>query len=343
MSKITQEIILSKLAKIKTADKKKKLISSNELSSITIKDNDVSFIIEVINKEDLQSYQKIKEKCEKLISKIDGVEKVTGIITLENNQQRNIQPNTKPTINSPAFANIKQVIAVASGKGGVGKSTISVSIALALARTGKKIGIIDADIYGPSIAKMMGTNNEPEFENQKIIPPIAFGVKCASMGMLLQDDSAAIWRAPMAIKALNQLINGTNWGELDYLIIDMPPGTGDIQLSIASKFKPDGAVIISTPQEVALLDAQKAITMFQKVEVPIIGIIENMSYFKDESGNKNYIFGKGNTENIAKEFNISLMAKIPLLNEISAQLDKGNADNALAEISEIMDDICKEL
>ena len=218
---------------------------------------------------------------------------------------------------------IKNIIVVGSGKGGVGKSTVTVNLAISLAKKNLNIGLLDADIYGPSIPKMLGIKEKPGVtENKKIIPYLKYGIKSISIGNMIPDNGAVIWRGAMASSAIKQLFNDVDWGDLDYLLVDLPPGTGDIQLSLCQSFTLKGAVIVSTPQEISLIDVRKSINMFKKVNVPIIGIIQNMSFFESE-GHKNYIFGKDGVSSEAKKQNLNLLGEIPILTKISESGDKG--------------------
>ena len=217
---------------------------------------------------------------------------------------------------------IKNIIVVASGKGGVGKSTISVNLATSLSKKNYNIGLLDADIYGPSIPKMLGIQGKPEVSKKKILPYDKFGLKSMSIGNMIPQDGSVIWRGAMASNAIRQLINDVEWGDLDYLFIDLPPGTGDIQLSLCQSFSIAGAVIVSTPQEISLLDVRKAINMFNKVNVEIVGMIQNMSYFENE-GDKNYIFGKDGVKEESKKLNYNFLGEVPILKEISSSCDLG--------------------
>ncbi len=222
---------------------------------------------------------------------------------------------------------VKNIIAVASGKGGVGKSTTSVNLALALAKDGAKVGLLDADIYGPSQQLMLGVaaDQRPEQQDQQYLLPIeAHGLKTMSMGYLVTDKTPMVWRGPMAGGALNQLLAQTWWGELDYLIIDMPPGTGDIQLTLSQKAAVAGAVIVTTPQDIALLDAQKGIEMFSKVDVPVLGVVENMAvHICSECGHKESIFGSGGGQRIAEDYKVPLLGALPISLKIREQSDAG--------------------
>ena len=217
---------------------------------------------------------------------------------------------------------IKNIIVVASGKGGVGKSTISVNLATSLSKKNYNIGLLDADIYGPSIPKMLGIQGKPEVSKKKILPYDKFGLKSMSIGNMIPQDGSVIWRGAMASNAIRQLINDVEWGDLDYLFIDLPPGTGDIQLSLCQSFSIAGAVIVSTPQEISLLDVRKAINMFNKVNVEIVGMIQNMSYFEND-GDKNYIFGKDGVKEESKKLNYNFLGEVPILKEISSSCDLG--------------------
>ncbi len=219
---------------------------------------------------------------------------------------------------------IKNIIAVGSGKGGVGKSTTAVNLALALQREGARVGILDADIYGPSIPKMLGVSGQPDTDGKKIIPKTAYGLQVMSIGFLVDEETPMIWRGPMVTSALQQLLGETLWGPLDYLIIDLPPGTGDIQLTLAQKIPVAGAVIVTTPQDIALLDARKALHMFRKVDVPVLGVVENMStHVCTECGHEEAIFGDGGGQQMAEDFDIPLLGQLPLAMEIRAALDDG--------------------
>jgi ATP-binding protein involved in chromosome partitioning len=222
---------------------------------------------------------------------------------------------------------VKHIIAVASGKGGVGKSTTSVNLALALAKQGAKVGMVDADVYGPSLPMMLGVSDgtRPEVFEQKFFVPVeAQGIKSMSMGYLATEQTPMVWRGPMASGALLQILTQTLWGDLDYLVVDMPPGTGDIQLTLAQKAQLSGAVIVTTPQDIALLDARKAIEMFRKVNIPILGIVENMAVHScSQCGHQEHIFGEGGGERVAAEYGTEVLGALPLSLDIREQSDSG--------------------
>ena len=228
--------------------------------------------------------------------------------------------------------NVKNVIAVASGKGGVGKSTTAVNLALALTAEGAKVGILDADIYGPSQPRMLGVEGRPESKDGKSLEPmVSHGIQAMSIGFLIEEETPMIWRGPMVTQALEQLLNDTNWTDLDYLIIDLPPGTGDTQLTLAQKVPVSGAVIVTTPQDIALLDARKGLKMFEKVEVPVLGIVENMStHVCSNCGHEEHIFGKGGGAEMSEQYDVDLLGSLPLDIRIREETD-GGAPTVAAE------------
>jgi ATP-binding protein involved in chromosome partitioning len=225
----------------------------------------------------------------------------------------------------PALEGVKNIIAVASGKGGVGKSTTSVNLALALAAEGATVGILDADIYGPSQPRMLGTTQRPESADGKSIEPIeSFGIQSMSIGFLIDEEEPMIWRGPMVTQALQQMLGDTNWRELDYLVIDLPPGTGDIQLTLSQKVPVSGAVIVTTPQDISLLDARKAYKMFEKVKVPVLGVVENMStHICSQCGHEEHIFGTGGGEKMASDYGLNMLGALPLNIRIREDADGG--------------------
>lgn len=232
---------------------------------------------------------------------------------------------------------VKHILVVASGKGGVGKSTTAVNVGVALAEKGKyRVGILDADIYGPNQPQMLGVHEKPTSKDGRLEPVYAHGLQSMSIGYLIDANTPMVWRGPMVTRALQQLLQDTHWDHLDYLIIDLPPGTGDIQLSLAQKFPLSGAILVTTPQEIALLDVRKAIAMFNKVNVPLLGVVENMaSYICEHCGHKTAIFGEGGGQRIAKEYNIPLLGLVPLDSRIREQADKGKPIFLLDPLSTI--------
>jgi ATP-binding protein involved in chromosome partitioning len=255
------------------------------------------------------------------------------------------------------LAGVSYTIAVASGKGGVGKSTVAVNIAAALVKEGYKTGLIDADIYGPSIPMMLGVNEKPKIvkmENKnRLLPIMKYSIKLMSIGFLIDSKEAAVWRGPMASAALKQFMTDVEWGKLDYLIFDMPPGTGDIQLTLTQAIPLTGAVVETTPQDISLIDARKGAKMFEKVNVPVLGIIENMSFYANSDGSKEYIFGQGGGEKLSKELGIDFLGGIPLNTNIRIAGDEGNpivlkspdseAAKEFVKTAQKLDDVVKNL
>jgi len=293
------------------------LVSAKSVKEITIQDSDVSVKIELGYP--AKSYlRECQSGIEELLKTLPGIGKVTVDVDfkiISHSVQQTLQP----------IANVKNIIAVASGKGGVGKSTTSVNLALALAKEGANVGILDADIYGPSIPTMLGLSGYPESDDNKTMnPKVSFGVQTISIGYLIDEDQPMIWRGPMVTNALQQLLKDTNWDNLDYLIVDLPPGTGDIQLTLSQQIPVTGAVIVTTPQDIALIDAQRGLGMFEKVNVPVLGIIENMSmHICSNCGHEEAIFGQGGGEAMAKKNNIELLGSLPLDINIRKFADSG--------------------
>jgi ATP-binding protein involved in chromosome partitioning len=258
----------------------------------------------VLTTADPKTAEQIKTEAESVLRNLNGLQEVAVQIQVQAAATATIQPELK---------GIKYSIAVASGKGGVGKSTVSVNLALALSQSGLQVGLLDCDIYGPSIPLMMNVKTPPTATEDKIIPITSYGVRLMSMGFLVDPSSPVIWRGPMVTRTIQQFIHNVEWGDLDFLIIDLPPGTGDAQLTLSQTIPLKGAVMVTTPQEVALIDVRKAVAMFQKVNVPILGIVENMSYFLCPSDNKRYdIFGTGGGKREADRLGVPLLGQIPI-------------------------------
>ena len=282
--------------------------------TVTSKNGNVNISI-IANKKKESEYNEIAEKIKNELLQLDNIFSVNVILTSEH-EAKEEQNRFK--------INAKNIIAIASGKGGVGKSTFAVNFASALSKLNNRVGILDADIYGPSIPRMMGLSSKPKIVNNKMIPLINYGIKCMSIGFLVDSETPAIWRGPMVMKALEQMYNGVEWGNLDYLVIDLPPGTGDAQLTLAQSSKLTGSIIVSTPQDVALIDARKGINMFKKVGVEILGIVENMSYFIcDSCKTKHEIFAHGGVKKEAEKFKINFLEELPIDIETRTNSDDG--------------------
>lgn len=293
------------------------LVSAKSVKNISIEGADISVKIELGYP--AKSYlAELQLALEKTLQTLAGVGKVNVIVS-SNIVAHAVQQTLK------ALPNVKNIIAVASGKGGVGKSTTSVNLALALAAEGANVGILDADIYGPSIPTMLGLSGYPASDDGKTMnPKVSFGIQTISIGYLIEEDQPMIWRGPMVTNALQQLLNDTNWDNIDYLIVDLPPGTGDIQLTLAQQIPVTGAIIVTTPQDIALIDAQRGLGMFNKVNVPVLGVIENMSmHICSNCGHEEAIFGQGGGQAIAKKNDIELLGSLPLDIQIREFADSG--------------------
>jgi len=320
---ITKEDILKALSTVNDPDLKKDLVTLNMVRDIVIGDKKVSFTV-VLTTPACPLKEKIRQDCETAVQKVISPDYALNITMTSS--------VTSLRENAPLLPGVKNIIAIASGKGGVGKSTVTTNLAVALAQAGAKVGLIDADIFGPSIPLMFNCEREqPEVKvvdgKNYIIPLEHYGVKLISIGFLVPQDSAIVWRGPMASSALKQFFSDTVWGDLDYLLIDLPPGTSDIHLTLVQTVPVTGAVIVTTPQKVALADANKGLAMFKQpqINVPILGIVENMAYFTPEElpDNKYYIFGKDGGKNLAEKYNVPLLGQIPLVQGIRESGDSG--------------------
>lgn len=321
MNDITKTEILNTLKKVEDPQFKKELLILNSIKKIEIEGKNL-FVDVILPLSQPGANNDLKNKFINEIKKdFPEIKKVELNIETKVSLHKDKKKDS-------LLPEVKNTIAVASGKGGVGKSMVAVNIAVALAKDGAKVGLIDADIYGPSIPLMLGLKEKPKvYQNQqtmKMIPLESYGIKLISIGVLVDDNTPVIWRGPMASGAVKQFMSDVEWGELDYLIFDMPPGTGDIQLTLVQTIPLTGAVIVTTPQEVSLIDARKALKMFTRVNVPVLGIIENMSYFiAPDTGKKYDIFGSGGGENLSRELNAHFLGGIPIEPRIRIGGDKG--------------------
>lgn len=320
---ITKEQVLSALSMVNDPDIKRDLVSLGMIKDVVVNDQHISFTV-VLTTPACPLKEKIRKDCEDAIKNALGQNVKVDI--------RMTATVTTGRENAPLLPGVKNIIAVGSGKGGVGKSTVTTNLAVALAQAGAKVGLIDADIYGPSIPVMFNCEYEqPEVKNvngKNVIQPLQqYGVKLISIGFLTPPDSAVVWRGPMASSALKQFISDAEWGELDYLLIDLPPGTSDIHLTLVQTVPVTGAVIVTTPQKVALADAVKAVAMFKQpaINVPVLGIVENMAFFTPEElpDNKYYIFGKDGGKNLAEKYAVPFLGQIPLVQGIRESGDSG--------------------
>ncbi|MCX8500948.1 MAG: Mrp/NBP35 family ATP-binding protein [Alphaproteobacteria bacterium] len=319
------KVVEAELATIIDPQSGQDLITQNLVSAVVAKQGIVGITL-TVTPSAVPRLEPICREIEQRIRKFKGVIAVTAVMTAErkappSHSRHEGQPQAAKPVLAPG---IKRMIAVASGKGGVGKSTTAVNLALALAALGQRVGLLDADVYGPSTPRLMGLAGKPEVKNGKLQPMVNFGIACMSMGFLVPEDTAMVWRGPMVAGALEQMLRDVNWGELDILVIDMPPGTGDAQLTLAQRVALAGAVIVSTPQDIALLDARKAVAMFRKVAVPILGVIENMSYYLcPQCGHRAEIFSHGGARHDAEKMTVTFLGEIPLVENIRETSDRG--------------------
>ena len=314
---VEQQAILAALQGVLDPNTGKDFVTTKALKNLQINGGDVSFDVELgyPAKSQMASLRKSLVAAAKGVAGVGNVSVNLSVNIASHSVQRGVQ----------LLPNVKNIIAVASGKGGVGKSTTAVNLALALSAEGASVGLLDADIYGPSVPMMMGVDARPESVDGKNMEPLEnYGVQLMSIGFLVAQDDAMIWRGPMATQALEQLLRQTTWKNLDYLIIDMPPGTGDIQLTLSQRVPMTGAVIVTTPQDIALLDAKKGIKMFEKVGVPILGIVENMAvHICSQCGHAEHIFGEGGGKKMAADYKMDYLGALPLDMQIRLQADNG--------------------
>ena len=317
MSAVSQLQVEMALKRYQDPYLNKDLVTAGTIRNITIHNGNVT--VDVMLGFPANGYrQTLASALQDQIKMIEGIARVDVNIkssVLSHSVQKGVKP----------FANIKNIIAIASGKGGVGKSTTAVNLALALSIEGANAGILDADIYGPSQPRMLGSQAKPQtLDGKSMEPVVSHGIQSMSIGYLVDEEAPMIWRGPMVTQALEQLLRDTNWHDLDYLVVDLPPGTGDTQLTLAQKIPVSGAVIVTTPQDIALLDARKALKMFQKVEVPVLGIIENMStHICSQCGHEEHIFGEGGGQRMAEQYSVDLLGSLPLDITIRENADGG--------------------
>jgi ATP-binding protein involved in chromosome partitioning len=317
MSQLTENIVLDALRQIKDPDLHKDIVTLGFIKDLAINGGNVSFRI-VLTTPACPVKSEMESAAHELVGAIPGVQTVNVTMDAEVPKGRGLGEKL-------SIPGVKNIVAVSSGKGGVGKSTVAVNLAVALAIDGAKVGLMDADVYGPNVPIMLGAGNaRPEVEANKLIPVEAHGVKLISMAVLQPGDKPLIVRGPILHGLVKQFLSDVKWGDLDYLIVDMPPGTGDVQLSLAQLVPVQGAVLVTTPQEVALIDVRRALRMFETVAVPVLGIIENMSYFiAPDTGNRYDIFGKGGGERLATEYGVPFLGSVPLGIEVREGGDNG--------------------
>jgi ATP-binding protein involved in chromosome partitioning len=329
MSGIGEPQVLAALRQVIDPEKGKDIVSLGMVSAIQVRDGHVGFAIEV-DPERGPRLEPLRKAAEKAVESLEGVLSVSAVLTAEKRPQapppRGHGQGAGGAGAKMLVPGVRSIIAVASGKGGVGKSTVAANLALALAAIGQRVGVLDADIYGPSMPRMLGIAGRPSTRDGKVLEPMRnHGVVTMSMGFLVAEDTPMIWRGPMVQSALQQMLRDVAWGELDVMVVDMPPGTGDAQLTMAQQVPLAGAVIVSTPQDIALLDARKGLNMFRKVDVPVLGFIENMSYFRcPHCGERSDIFSHGGAKREAQRLEVEFLGEVPLDIAIRETSDGGN-------------------
>ncbi|HEY3028252.1 MAG TPA: Mrp/NBP35 family ATP-binding protein [Pyrinomonadaceae bacterium] len=317
MAQLTEELILQTLRQIKDPDLHKDIVTLGFIRDLKIDNGNVSFRI-VLTTPACPVKEQMEGEAKSLVTALPGVESVKVTMDADVPKGRGIGEKL-------SIEGVRNIVAVSSGKGGVGKSTVAVNLAVSLALDGARVGLMDADVYGPNVPIMLGASQaRPEVEGNKLIPIEAYGVRLMSMAILQPGDKPLIVRGPILHGLVKQFLSDVKWGELDYLIVDMPPGTGDVQLSLAQLVPVQGAVLVTTPQEVALIDVRRALRMFETVAVPVLGIIENMSYFiAPDTGNRYNIFGEGGGQRLADEYGVPFLGSVPLGIEVREGGDKG--------------------
>jgi len=351
MASVTRDDIAAALSTVLDEGSGKDVVSAGLIQGLVVREGHVGFSLEVDPAKGAAK-EPLRKACEEAVKRVAGVLSVTAVLTAHRgtHSPSAAKGHSHAHTHGPAEGNkqqrapqgamqipgVKAIIAVASGKGGVGKSTVAVNLALALSKLGRRVGLLDADIYGPSIPRMMGLTGKPESKDgKKLLPKEKYGIRTMSIGYLVDEDTPMIWRGPMVQSALTQMMRDVEWGELDVLVVDMPPGTGDAQLTMAQRVPLAGAIVVSTPQEIALIDARKGFAMFDKTHVPVFGIVENMAYFVSPgSGEKSYIFGEGGARRMAEKLGCDFLGEVPLHMTIRETSDSGEPIVATAPDSD---------
>ena len=327
MAETLENKVLHALGQVIDHESDQNIVSLGFVKDITIDEGKVNCVLE-FNEINQKRNEKIFEDSKKAINEIPGVTKINIVTTYHKDNADDVNPDNEleqKQADNIGTSRIKYIIAVSSAKGGVGKSTVSVNLASAFKHIGLKVCLLDADIYGPSLPKMIGSKDKPESDGKKIETIKKYGLSTMSMGYMVNDENPIIWRGLMVMKAINEMIEKVNWGEADIMIIDMPPGTGDVQLTLTQKLKLTGSVLVSTPQDIALIDVVRGLKMFEKTNVPIYGIIENMSYFiAPDTGKEYQLYGESRTEEVANKYDYEILAKLPHDPLLMEQCEKGH-------------------
>ena len=337
MATIDKQAVFARLSGIRGPDDDRDIVRRGMVSDIVVADGKVMFSI-TVPAERADAFEPMRQAAETAVAAMDGVTGVMVALTAEKKSAGSPGPDAPPAprqggngprataqSGKPGIPGVAAIVAVASGKGGVGKSTTAVNLALAMKANGLRVGLLDADIYGPSLPRLLGLSGRPEATGERMLKPLdGFGVRVMSMGFLVDEDTPMIWRGPMVVSALTQMLREVVWGELDVMVVDMPPGTGDAQLTMAQQVPLAGAIIVSTPQDLALIDARKGLNMFRRVDVPVLGLIENMSYFQcPHCGERSEIFAHGGARREAERLGVPLLGEVPLEISIRETSDAG--------------------
>jgi ATP-binding protein involved in chromosome partitioning len=350
MAEISQDVLRRALRTIKDPASGQDIVSAGLLEGVEVRGGLVQATL-LTDRAHAAAMEPVRREAETVLRRQPGVTNATVILTAHKPQPTSAAsqgrghahatptpraaPGGGPAAKAPLLPEVKAIVAVASGKGGVGKSTVAVNLAVSLARQGHTVGLLDADIYGPSLPRMLGLNRKPDVRNDKMMPLQAWGLSCMSIGFLVDEETPMIWRGPMVMGALEQLMGQVAWGPLDILVVDMPPGTGDAQLTMAQRVALTGAVIVSTPQDIALIDARRGVRMFEKTQVPVLGLVENMSFYCcPNCGHRADIFGHGGARTEAARLGTEFLGEIPLLLDIRSAADAGTPIAASAPDSE---------
>ena len=330
MSEVSEQQVRDALGGVIDPDSGQDVVASGMITGLVIKQGNVGFAVEVDPAQGAAK-EPLRQACEEAVHRLPGITSVTAVLTAQRAPSQTAgpapgAPQQAATGPKPDLPGVASIVAVASGKGGVGKSTVAVNLALGLASFGRRVGLLDADIYGPSVPRMMGISGRPTSPDGKRLTPMQnHGLKCMSIGFLVEEETPMIWRGPMVMSALEQMLRDVDWAPLDVMVVDLPPGTGDAQLTMAQRVPLTGSVIVSTPQDIALLDARKGLNMFQRVDIPVFGIIENMSYFLCPScGARSEIFGHGGARETADKLGCDFLGEIPLHMAIRETSDGGH-------------------